>query len=93
MENTSTVATENKKQKNTPDKDYVQIAVDGWNSSWNYTSGSYHKVWEDMANLYNSKRTMVGYNGISDTFVPMSFSTIETMVSATAGEKPLVEYI
>lgn len=93
MENTDTASTEQKIPKNTPSKDYVQIAVDGWNSSWNYTSGSYHKVWEDMANLYNSKRTMVGYNGISDTFVPMSFSTIETMVSATAGEKPLVEYM
>lgn len=46
-----------------------------------------------MTDLYDSKRIMVGYNGISDTFVPMSFSTVETMVSATAGEKPLVEYI
>jgi hypothetical protein len=80
-------------EKQTPQKDYVQIAVDGWNSSWNYTSSSYHNTWQDMSDLYDSKRVMVGYNGISDTFVPMSFSTVETMVAATSGDKPLVEYI
>lgn len=74
-------------------RDLVQIAVDGWSSHWSYTSGSYHSKWEDMQNLYNSERIRVGYNGISDTFVPMSFSTVETMVAATSGEKPLVEYI
>jgi hypothetical protein len=80
-------------ENKTPEKDYVQIAVDGWNSSWEYASGAYHQNWQDMADLYDSKRVMVGYNGISDTFVPMSFSTVETMVAATAGDKPLVEFM
>lgn len=80
-------------ENKTPEKDYVQIAVDGWNSSWEYASGAYHQNWQDMADLYDSKRIMVGYNGISDTFVPMSFSTVETMVAATAGDKPLVEFM
>lgn len=71
----------------------VELVVKGWNASWNYTSGAYHKKWQDMCDLYDSKRVLVGYRGISDTFVPMSFSTVETMVSATAGEKPLVEFI
>lgn len=74
-------------------EDKVAKVVAGFTSSWNYTSSSYHSVWQEMADLYNSKRVHVGYNGISDTFVPMSFSTVETMVSATAGEKPQVEYI
>lgn len=74
-------------------QDKVAKVVSGFTSSWSYTSGSYHAIWQEMADLYNSKRTHVGYNGISDTFVPMSFSTVETMVSATAGEKPQVEYI
>lgn len=74
-------------------QDKVAEVVAGFNSSWNYTSSSYHKVWQDMDDLYNSRRIQVGYNGISDTFVPMSFSTVETIVSATAGEKPQVEYI
>lgn len=73
--------------------DLVEMVVAGWNASWNYTSGSYHNRWQQMQDLYDSKRIYVGYNGISDTFVPMSFSTVETMVSATSGEKPIVEYI
>lgn len=75
------------------EKDYVDQAVNGWNASWAYTSSSYHKKWQEMSDLYDSKRVYVGYTGISDTFVPMSFSTVETMVSATSGEKPVVEYI
>jgi hypothetical protein len=71
----------------------VEMVVNGWNASWNYTSGAYHHKWQKWSDLYDSIRVHVGYNGISDTFVPMSFSTVETMVSATSGEKPVVEYI
>lgn len=78
--------------KTTPE-DKVNKVVKGFTSSWNYTSSSYHKTWQDMISLYNSERIQVGYNGISDTVVPMAFSTVETMVSATAGDKPQVQYI
>ena len=74
-------------------QDIVEMVINGWDASWNYTSSSYHNIWQNMSDLYDSKRIQVGYNGISDTFVPMSFSTVETMVSATSGEKPLVEFI
>lgn len=70
----------------------VERIVKDFESSWNYRDASLHKDWENWYKLYNSERVYVGYNGISDTFVPMSFSTIETKVSATSGEKPLVEY-
>lgn len=82
------------KQAKTPEKiNPVELVVKGWKDSWDYTSSSYHAKWQEMNDLYNSKRVYVGYNGISDTFVPMSFSTVETMVSATSGEKPLTEFI
>lgn len=74
------------------DDELVKQIVDNYQSSWNYRDSSYHKEWENWYKLYNSERVAVGYNGISDTFVPMSFSTIETKVSATSGEKPQVEY-
>lgn len=77
----------NKKQQET-----VEMVVKDFESSWNYRDSSYHKDWENWYKLYNSERIYVGYNGISDTFVPMAFSTIETKVSATSGEKPLIEY-
>lgn len=73
--------------------DLVKKVTSGWSASWTYREGSYHKIWQDMNRLYNSERIYVGYNGISDTFVPMSNSTVETMVAATSGDKPEVEYI
>lgn len=59
-------------------------------SAWEYTEGTYHGTWENCWKLYNNKRTEDGeaYDGIANTFVPMTFSTIETMVSAIAGGKP-----
>lgn len=82
-----------KKNKKTSEPDLVAQVVAGFTSSWNYRESSFHTQWQDMYKLYNSERVHVSYNGISDTFVPLSYSTIETMVSATSGEKPLVEYI
>lgn len=73
--------------------DLVKKVVDGFKSSWNYRQSSWHSNWNDWNKLYNSERVYVGYQGISDTFVPMCYSTVETMVSATSGEKPMVEYI
>jgi len=71
----------------------VQKVIKAFDSSWNYTSSSWHDKWQDNDDLYNNVRVNVGYNGISDTFVPMAFSTVEAMVSATSGEKPVVEYV
>lgn len=73
--------------------DLVKMVVDGWDSSWNYTGGFYQGYWQRMCDLYDNKRTEVGYHGISDTFVPMPYATVETMVAATAGDKPAVNYI
>ena len=70
----------------------VEKVVKAFTASWNYTTGSWHQEWQDMNSLYNNERVNVGYNGISDTFVPMSFSTVEALVAATSGEKPIVEY-
>ena len=75
------------------DLDLVNKIVSDYQASWNYRESSYHKKWENMNKLYNSERVYVGYNGISDTFVPMSYSLVETMVSATSGDKPIVQYI
>lgn len=73
--------------------DTVNKIVSDYNSSWNYRSSSWHPMWQNMNKLYNSERVYVGYNGISDTFVPMSYSLVETMVSATSGDKPMVEFM
>lgn len=71
-------------------KDIVAKVNNDYASAWEYTESSYHRTWEDCWKLYNNIRTEDGeaYDGIANTFVPMTFSTIETMVSAIAGGKP-----
>lgn len=74
-------------------QDLVAKIVGDYKSSWDYCASSWHQQWKDWYRLYNSERVNVAYNGLSDTFVPMSYSTIETLVSGTSGDKPAVEYI
>jgi hypothetical protein len=73
--------------------DWVDRVENGYKSSSTYINSFYKSMWSDMRKLYNSERVLVGYNGISDTFVPMAYSTVEALVASTAGDKPMVEYV
>jgi hypothetical protein len=81
------------KKKSEKPQDIVAKIVGDYKSSWDYCASSWHQQWKDWYSLYNSERINVAYQGISDTFVPMAYSTIETLVSGTSGDKPIVEYI
>jgi hypothetical protein len=80
-------------QDTSQDDDVVEMVVKDFNRAWEYTNSSWHKRWEDNYKLYNNRRVKYGYIGISDTFVPMTFSTVETLVSALFGNKPKFDYI
>jgi len=67
--------------------------INDFKSSWDYTAGSWHDRWQNSHNLYNNNRVKRGYEGITDTFVPMCFSTVETMTSALFGNKPKFTYL
>jgi len=67
--------------------------VEDFNASWEYTQGSWHSRWETNQFLYNGDRTKRGYVGITDTFVPMSFSTVETLTSGLFGGKPKFSFL
>ncbi len=73
--------------------DTLATVVNDFNASWQYCQGSWHQRWSDSYALYNNNRVKRGYEGITDTFVPMTFSTIETMVSALFGTKPKFNYL
>lgn len=74
-------------------EDIVNKIVTDYKASWSYQAGAWHQTWKDMYRLYNSERINVAYNGLSDTFVPMCYSTVETLVAGTSGDKPAVEYV
>lgn len=82
-----------KKAESTSKVDAVEFVNKCFNSSWNYTSSNYHQGWSDAWKLYNNVRVNKSYVGITDTFVPMTFSTVETLVSALAGSKPQFDFI
>lgn len=71
----------------------LELVLKAFNTSWEYTSSSWHARWEDNYKLYNNQRVKRGYFGISDTFVPMTFGTIETLTSGLFGTKPKFDYL
>lgn len=73
--------------------DALSLVLTDFKSAWEYCSGSWHQRWQDNYALYNNVRVKKGYKGISDTFVPMVFGTIETLVSALFGTKPKFNYL
>ena len=60
--------------------------------SWNYAKDSWHYRWERDWKLYNNQRVQKAYEGITNTFVPMVFSTIETMVAALGNSRPRFDW-
>lgn len=80
-------------QKTRREDPSLKMVVDDFNESWKYTQSSWHDRWERNHFLYNGERTDRAYDGISDAFVPMTFSTVETVVSALFGAKPKYDFI
>lgn len=78
-----------------PDQDIVSQVTHDFEEHWEYVDSSYHDTWENCWLLYNNQRIedLRGYNGITDTFVPITFSTIETMVSALTNGKPKFNFV
>ncbi len=81
-----------KAKSTAPKEDTLAQVLKDFNSSWEYCASSWHKRWEDNHRLYNNQRVKRGYEGITDTFVPMCFSTVETLTSALFGSKPKFNY-
>lgn len=81
------------KAKNQNPDDLLSQVLKDFKTSWEYVEGSWHSRWQNSYALYNSKRVKRGYDGITDTFVPMTFSAIETLVSGLFGTKPKFNYL
>lgn len=81
--------TKTSKAKQSP----LDQVVKDFEASWEYTQGSWHDRWEKNQYLYNGDRVKRGYVGITDTFVPMSFSTVETLTSGLFGGKPKFSFL
>lgn len=77
-----------KTQPKSSKKSEVNVAeqtLKRFKDSWDYASSHWHAKWDRDGKLYDGERFHRSYEGITDTFVPMVFPTIETMVSELAG--------
>lgn len=74
-------------------KNKLETVLKDFDASWEYCEGSWHQRWQDNFYLYNNQRVKRGYEGITDTFIPMVFGTVETLASALFGTKPKFEYL
>lgn len=80
-------------KKRSKQEDVLEKVVDWFDQSWEYAQSNYHQKWEDAWLLYNNQRVDVAYEGVTNTFVPLTFSTIETMVAALAGGRPRFDFV
>lgn len=74
-----------KRSKSAPKDDVLTRTLKRFTDSWDYASNNWHAKWDRDGKLYDGERVHPSYEGITDTFVPMVFPTIETMVSELAG--------
>lgn len=63
-----------------------------FNASWDYAKKHQHARWGRNRKLYNNVRTDQSYKGLTDTFVPLTFSTVETIVAALGAGRPSIEF-
>lgn len=66
----------------------LKIVMDDFKVARDYVKNNYEADWSDYWKCYNLIRTRRGYDGISDDFVPETFSIIESVKANIAGGKP-----
>lgn len=76
------------KKNNEKDDDLLTTVIQDFQKSRKYVENNYKSLWEDCWRVYNGKRVKVGYQGISDTTVPETFTIIESLVANIGGGKP-----
>jgi hypothetical protein len=76
------------KSEDTTDQALLQRVMKDFRSARDYVKDNYQDDWEDYWKCYNSMRTRRNYEGISDDFVPETFTIVETLKANIAGGKP-----
>ena len=64
-----------------------------FNASREYTRKGFWDTWKNARKLYNSQRVNVNYDGNSDTFVPETYSIIQSIRSNIIGGHIAIDYL
>lgn len=82
----------NKKGKAKDEYSCVDEVVRSYTDWETYTEAHWRDAWERDWRLYHNERVKRAYKGVADVFVPMAFSSIETMVAALFNTRPTLEF-
>ena len=63
-----------------------------YDASRDYIRRGFWDTWKDARKLYNSQRIMVNYEGNSDTFVPETFTILQSIKSNVVGGHVAIDY-
>ena len=71
----------------------IKDTLDKFDASWRYAQTGYHSRWDRYQKLYDNERVDVGYEGITNTFVPMVYSTTEAITAALGVGRPSTDFV
>lgn len=80
--------TTTKKKKVDKDQETLSTVLQRFRAGYDYVDKSYKTKWENCWKVYNNMRVSYSYVGTSDTFVPETFTIVESLVANIAGGKP-----
>lgn len=92
MANSKSKTNNTRKKKAEQDSDALKWCQERFDASWDY-SKTQHDRWGRNWKLYNSQRVYESYIGTTDTFVPMTNSTVEALTSALASGRPSTDFM
>jgi hypothetical protein len=79
-------------QPSTDKKNPAGETLSRFNAWWSYAKREQHPRWSRNRKLYNNIRVNPSYEGLTDTFVPLTFSTVETVVAALGAGRPSIDF-
>lgn len=73
--------------------DKLEELLEQYTDARDFVKSVYQETWEDNWKCYQNIRTARGYDGISDDFVPETFTIVESIKANIAGGKPKFNFI
>lgn len=70
-----------------------RLVLEDYRVARDYVKKTYIDVWNDCWKCYNNIRTMRGYEGVADDFVPETFTIVESVKANVFGGKPKFNYL
>jgi hypothetical protein len=83
----------NKADKDGNDEAIMKLVMDDYRTARDYIKKSYLPMWHDCWKCYNNIRTIRGYEGIADDFVPETFTIVESVKANVFGGKPKFNFL